>query len=430
MFLQTASLVAVLTIISKVLGLARDLMTAHYFGTSMVADAFNMAYLFTGNFFVVFGCINGPFYNAIVAIFPKLDADHAIGKFTKKILMQTSVALLIISVVLFVFKSFLLKLFIDPSTQPDYFNLTLTNINILLPLVLLCGPIGIVAGILNCNKNYVEPSFSPAIINIVLIIVLLLMGDSYNGLSLALGTTLGAILSVIYQALPLKRIFANNESSVVPDGKDFYAILIPALLTTGATQLIAFADGFFCKGLESGSWTALTLANRLVQMPMGIVMTALFVPFFPQISALVSTNNISEIKRKLNKLYKVLLMTSLPAVVVGMIWTKEIIAIIFQRGAFDSHSTILVASVFFYLSIYSLPYIFKEALIRVAYAFGESRLPLTIMLWTLGLKITLNYFLVPIFAVSGIAIATLITTVFNFVILYIILERRYLKSRR
>lgn len=426
MFLQTATLVAVLTIISKVLGLIRDLMIAHYFGTSVYSDAFNIAYLLTGNFFVVFGCINGPFYNAIVAVFPKLNSEYPLKKLFKKILLQISLGLLLLSFVLYLIKNWFLGFFVDPADQV-YFKLTSINIDILLPMVLLCGPVGILAGILNCYKRYIEPSFSPALINIALIFSLLIMGDSSNGLALAIGTSIGALLSVLYQVPALRSIFPKVEPASHACSKEFYLILFPALLTTGAAQLIGFVDGFFCKGLEPGSFSALTLANRLVQMPMGVVMTALFVPFFPQISQLASQQNIIEIKRKLKKLYLVLLATSIPALIVGMVWTKELIAIIFQRGAFDAHSTQLVASVFFYLSIYSLPYVFKEALIRVSYAFGESRLPLLVMIWTLFFKIVLNYLLVPHFAVAGIAIATLITTVFNFVFLYFVLEKKYLR---
>ena len=84
---RIAGLVAVLTIISKILGLARDLVIAHYFGTSMEADAFNLAYLLTGNFFIILGGIGGPFYSSLIAVLPKLQSqDFNVQDFLKDLL--------------------------------------------------------------------------------------------------------------------------------------------------------------------------------------------------------------------------------------------------------------------------------------------------------------------------------------------------------
>ena len=469
---RVASLVAVLTVVSKILGLLRDLIVAHYFGTSMQADAYNMAYLFTGNFFIIFGTIGGPFYSALVATLPKLPENKHTWTFIKDILFKTTLVLIGVVLMIYFYKSFLLKFFIDPAQQ-EYFSLTLLNIDILLPLVILCGPIGIIFGILNCYKKYYEPSLSPAVVNIVMIITVLMMGDAANGLALALGASLGGILSFVFQFSPLafvrkkllghdssphtklqkqaitrhpaKRSFASDAAlkkdettkvdsasseSIIEEKQDVFSgeynhILVPALFSTGLSQILVFIDGFYCKGLAEGSFTSLTLANRLIQLPLGVLLTAFLVPLFPRITQLVKHDDLKEIKRLLVKAIRMLILLCIPAIVIGMIWPHEIIRLLFERGAFDERSTTMVADLFFYLCLSIIPYVLRDSFARACYSFGDARSPLVVMILSIVLKFALNSYFVEHYGLNGIAISTIIISVINALILFVILNNKF-----
>jgi putative peptidoglycan lipid II flippase len=431
---RVASFVAFLTIISKILGLTRDLVIAHYFGTSMQADAFNMAYLFTGNFYIIFGGVGGPFYSAMVAALPKYIFEHSaqeIWTFLKKIVFRTTYFLLAICLFLFVFKPYLLNIFVNKQANPEYFNLTLLNIDILLPLIIIAGPIGILFGVLNCYKKYLEPSLSPAMINVALIVAVFLMGDSFSGLALAIGTSVGGILSLVLQIPALVDIKKNHlkdnpqaNLSTSLNQKTFSEILYPALLATVVSQLIVFVDSFFCRDLEQGSWTALVLANRLVQMPLGVLLTAFLVPVFPRIGEVIAQGNNKEVARLLIKSIKTMVVLCIPAVIVGCVWSEDIIRILFQRGAFDAHSTAMVASVFFYLCFSILPYVIRDSLTRALYSYGDSKSPLYVIIFAIFVKLILNYFLVKQFGLDGLAISTTIISILNACVLYGILVKK------
>jgi putative peptidoglycan lipid II flippase len=431
---RVASFVAFLTIISKILGLARDLVIAHYFGTSMQADAFNMAYLFTGNFYIIFGGVGGPFYSAMVAALPKYIFEHSakdIWNFLKNIVLNTTYVLLGFCVLVFLLKPYALTAFINKQANPEYFNLTLLNIDFLLPLILIAGPIGILFGVLNCYKKYLEPSLSPAMINVALIVAVFLMGDSFNGLALAIGTSVGGILSLVLQIPALVDIKKNHlkdnpqaNLSTSLNQKTFSEILYPALLATVVSQLIVFVDSFFCRDLEQGSWTALVLANRLVQMPLGVLLTAFLVPVFPRIGEVIAQGNNKEVARLLIKSIKTMVVLCIPAVIVGCVWSEDIIRILFQRGAFDAHSTAMVASVFFYLCFSILPYVIRDSLTRALYSYGDSKSPLYVIIFAIVVKIVLNYFLVKNFGLSGLAISTTIISILNAGILFRVLQKR------
>lgn len=428
---RVASFVAFLTIISKILGLARDLVIAHYFGTSMQADAFNMAYLFTGNFFIIFGGVGGPFYSAVVAALPKYIFEHSaneIWNFLKKLVLNTTYVLAGFCVLVFLLKPYVLTTFINKQANPEYFNLTLLNIDILLPLIIIAGPIGILFGVLNCYKKYLEPSLSPAMINVALIVAVFFMGDSFSGLALAIGTSIGGVLSLLLQVPALvdikKNLLKDNPSQKDLSQKSFSEILYPALLATIVSQLIVFVDSFFCRDLEQGSWSALVLANRLVQMPLGVLLTAFLVPVFPRIGEVIARGENKEVARLLKKSIQTMVVLCVPAVIVGCVWSEDIIRILFQRGAFTAHSTQMVGSVFFYLCFSILPYVIRDSLTRALYSYGDSKSPLYVIIFAIFVKLILNYFLVKQFGLDGLAISTTIISILNAGILFRVLQKR------
>ena len=436
-------MIAALTVAAKLLGLARDLVITNYFGTSVYADAFNLAYIFTGSFFIMFGCIGGPFYNAIVAALPaarKLSAEE----FRKYLFSMLGKLMLIsagIAIVLFFAKDPILSLMIDKSANQLYFDLTKMNFNWLLPLIVLTAPIGLLAGVLNAFKKYFAPSLAPAVVNIVLIAGVILTGDGFNGLALAIGTSLGALVSTWLQ-LPFlncqdyeKYKLEIEEESKDAETKDdldlstkFRKILIPALLSTATIQLVIFTDSFFCKSLDQGSWTSLVLANRLVQMPLGVLQTAFLVPVFPEITKLVAAGKVSKMFDYLKKALIPVALLCIPASIVGYFFAEPIVAMIFERGAFDANSTIMVASAFMFISLAILPMVLRDTAMRVFYSFGDAKTPLYITLFALLLKIGFNYLFITKFAVAGLTLSTLVTSLISTAVMWVLIMIRCQKT--
>jgi putative peptidoglycan lipid II flippase len=486
---KVASLVAILTLLSKVLGLARDLVIAKFFGTSINSDAFNMAYLFTGNFFIIFGCIGGPFYSAVVASIPKIDLKN-LRELFYKILWRGLALFSVIAALIYFFKPYLLTFFIDKQLKPAYFELTLTNIDLLLPLIIITAPVGIICALLNIFKRYYMPSLSPAVVNLALISTVFILGASQGGISLAIGMSIGGVISLILLIPQLINILKNPEAQSIDENKlktkksaeidgeankqtpaavsveaenqvksvkknsnlisspvsatgskvldstkpkselqVYHHVLYPALLNTAMAQLMVFIDSYFCKGLADGSWTSILLANRLIQMPMGILLTAFLVPLFPQISKFVKDGNTAGIKQKLYRALKILVGLCLIATIVGMSFNEMIIRLLFERGAFDARSTAMVSELFFYLCLSMIPYVLKDSFARTFYSFNDARTPFFIMIFGMAFKFTLNSFLVERFGLNGIAMSTVILNVVNASLLFLILRVKYFKAR-
>ena len=431
---KIAGFVGIITVISKIFGLLRDLVIAKFYGTTITADAYNFAYLLTGNALILLGGLGGPFHSATIATLTKIkDNAKESGSFLIKIFISTFLILLLITFGVIYFKEQIVH-FIAPATghntayQEKLWHLTVMQLEIMSPLIIVSGLLGILCGVANVYGGFFWPSFSPVMPSVAIICFVLINPDSKIGLALGIGTLIGAILQLLVQ-LPdllkaglyenLKIVLVKNEKSV----SDFNHFLGPAILSTSIGQITVYIDSFFCSGLQEGSWTATILANRLIQLPLGVLLTSFLVPFFPKFSELAHGKQIDKLKETSILVIRSLWFLTLPVAVYLFLFAKPVVEIIFQRGAFDEHSTMLTSSILVALLLSMIAYVARDTLTRVFYSFGNSSIPLLVAIFSIALKIILNTILVEKYQAPGIAFATSLVTLFNFLLLGFLLRK-------
>ena len=431
---KIAGLVGVTTLGSKIFGLIRDLVIAKVYGTSIISDAYNFAYLLTCNALILLGGLGGPFHSATVSTLTKVkDNAKEAGSFLIKIFAGTFIVLTLITVLVLVYKSQIVHFILpanglNPVYQEKLWSLTEIQLQIMSPLIIVCGLLGILCGVSNVYGNYFWPSFSPVLPSVA-IILFVLFGNPTLGIALGIGTLIGAILQLLVQVPDLIKagLYENLKLSIVKNQKavsEFNHFLGPALLSTTIGQLTVYIDSFFCSGLQEGSWTATIFANRLIQLPLGILLTSFLVPFFPRFSQLAHEKNLNELKKSSILVIRTLWFLTLPIAVYLYLFSKPIIEIIFQRGAFDARSTLLTSSILVALLLSMIAYVARDTLTRVFYSLGDSKIPLVIAVFSIILKVILNNLLVEKYQAPGIAFSTSLVTVFNFLLLWILLKRK------
>lgn len=432
---KIAGFVGLITIGSKLFGLIRDLVIAHVYGTSITADAYNFAYLLTGNALILLGGLGGPFHSATIAMLTKVkdDAKEA-GSFLIKIFSITFAVLLSITILVLVFRENIVQT-IAPATGLDeaYRNAlwseTITQLEIMSPLIIVSGLLGIACGIANVYGGYFWPSFGPALPSLAIITFVLAYNDPKLGIALGLGTMVGAILQLLAQFPYIIKAKAEKslEFALVKNQQivgDYYKFLGPALLSTTIGQLTVYIDGFYCSGLEEGSWTATIFANRLIQLPLGVLSTSFLVPFFPRFSELANEKNMDGLKDTAIVVIRSLWFLTLPIAVYLFLFAKPVVEVIFQRGAFNERSAALVTGILLALLLSMIAYVARDTLTRVFYSIGNSKIPLLIAGISIALKIVLNSLLVDKYQAAGIAFATSLVTVINFLLLSFILRSK------
>lgn len=427
--LKAAWIIAVVTIVSKLIGFIRDIIIANYYGASMVSDAYYYAYQIPSLSLILLGGVGGPFHSATVAVFSKLipnlneKPQEVANKLYSTFMTATTIFFLILSVIMFVFPRQIMSLIIS-SGSADMINLASEHLKIMTPLLIIGGIVGIYYGILIIYRQFMLPNLSPIIMSVAIIgIVVAVAPNDQKGYALAWATTIGAILQLVIQYPNVRKLgflwkpnfqFTNN-----PNFKEIMELLFPAILSSTVGQIHIYVDMFFTSSISEGAWTAIGYANRVFQFPVGILVTAFLVPLFPIFARLVADNDLEGIKTYFNKGVGVLFFVGIPIIIGILTVGMDAVRLIFERGAFDANATFMVTEALWFLSVSILPYVFRDSITRVYYSFNDSKTPFIVAFSSIVLKYLLNVIFISKMhmGIGGITLSTSLVTLFNACIL-------------
>lgn len=433
--LRAAWLIAVVTIISKIIGFIRDVVIADCYGASTVSDAYFYAYQLPALAIVLLGGVGGPFHSATVAIFSKLipsfkeKANEKINCLFNTFLTASFIFFSILALACFVFSDQIMG-FIISGTNTELISLAGMHLKIMSPVLIVGGIVGIYYGVLISYREFMLPNVSPILMSVVIILMITLVKHDTTGVVLAWATTIGALCQFVYQLPKIRQLgfrlkpnfdFANNIQF-----KHICELLFPAVLSSTVGQIHIYVDMFFASSLAAGAWTAIGYANRVFQFPVGILVTAFLVPLFPIFSKLVAEENMESIKSYFNKGVGVLFFASFPIIIGILVLGYDGIKLIFQRGAFGENATFMVTQALWFLSFSMIPYVFRDSITRVYYSFNDSKIPFIVALSSIILKFFLNWLLVVKLSVGngigGITLSTTLVTLFNASVLGLLIK--------
>ena len=443
-----AGIVAVATLISKIFGLVRQQAIAAAFGVGAAANAYSYAYILPGFLLVLLGGINGPFHSAIVSVLAKRDKQEA-APIVETITTIVSGFLLVVSIALIIFAEPLINLVAPglnvtsgapvPGINPEQVQtLTLTKaiaiqqLQIMAPMALFAGLIGIGFATLNAADQYWLPSISPLFSSITVIgglaILAMQLGNKITALEyailggqvLAIGTLAGAILQWLVQViaqwrsglgtLRLRFDFQN------PGVREVLRIMAPATFSSGMLQINVYTDLFFASFIPKSA-AALSYAGLLVQTPLGIISNVLLVPLLPIFSRLAAPENWPELKVRIRQGLILTALTMLPLGAIVVSLSVPIVRVIYERGAFDREASTLVASLLVAYGIGMFFYLGRDVLVRVFYALGDGDTPFRISILNIFLNALLDYIFIQPFGAPGLVFATMGVNIISMVLL-------------
>lgn len=447
---KTFGIVAILTVLSKVIGLVRDIVVAHAYGTGIVADAYNYAYQFTGNILILFGGLGGPFHSSTVAVLGGKKDDENAGKLVTQVFAVTFVALTLISLVAYLVAPFVadfmssnykiaaedlpatLRSLSEAELHKLYRDQLLAQFNIMLPLIVISGLVGISYGVLNVFNKIFWPSLSPAIASVAIIVAILGFSNPetapYTGIPLAVGTLIGAIGQLVAQIPDTLKTKLKWSFTVSPQQgcHEYAAMMWPAIFSTSVGQLTVYVDCLFTNTIGQGAWTAVLMSNRLVQLPLGVLLTAMLVPILPRFTEQASANKIDDLKAELRRSLRFLWFLSLPLATLFLVIPEPIIKLLFQHGEFNQESTRLVTLALVFLAPSIFFYVARDLMTRVFYAFKDSNTPFRVALIAIAVKAFLDWVLVfqTNLGVAAISLASTLITLMNLSLLAWFLKKK------
>lgn len=404
-----AGIVAAGTLISKIVGLVRQQAIAAAFGLGVVADAYQYAYVIPGFLLILLGGINGPFHSAIVSVLAKRKQEEA-APLVETITTFVGAILLVLTAILVLFSGNLIDLVapgLNKLAQGGVIKEIATRqLQIMAPMAILAGFIGIGFGTLNAANQFWLPSISPLFSSITVIIGLgvlwLQLGSKVTapetallgGMVLAVGTLAGALLQWIVQLVAQAQAgmggFRLRFDLKQPGVSEVLKIMGPATISSGMLQINLWVILFFASGIPSAA-SALANAGLLVQTPLGIISNMILVPLLPIFSRLTDPQNWGDLKLRIRQGLILSAFTMLPLGALMITLAVPIVRVIYERGAFQRNESQLVASLLVAYGSGMFVYLARDVLVRVFYALGDGDTPFRISSFNILLNVVLAY---------------------------------------
>ncbi|MEB3231567.1 MAG: murein biosynthesis integral membrane protein MurJ [Leptolyngbyaceae bacterium] len=433
-----AGIVAIATLISKFFGLFRQLAIAATFGVGPAANAYAYAYVVPGFLLILLGGINGPFHSAMVSALAKRDKQDT-APLVETMTTLVGAALLIVTLVLVAIAPVIIDL-VGPGLADIEKAIAIQQLRIMAPIALLAGLIGIGFGTLNAADLYWLPSISPIFSSAALLVAIgifaVAMGDTnvtspnyvmIGGAVLAWGTVAGAVLQWLAQVVAqwrsglgtLRLRFNWNQPGV----RDVLKVMAPATFSSGTLQINVYTDLFFASAIQ-GAGAALSYANLLVQMPLGIISNMILVPLLPVFSRLAAPEHRDELKARIRQGMILTALTMLPLGALFIVLALPIVRTVYERGAFSSDASALVESILVAYGIGMFVYLGRDVLVRVFYGLGDGATPFRVSVVNIVVNAVLDYLLVQQFGAAGIVYATAGVNLVSMVALLWFLDRK------
>jgi len=420
------------TIISRLLGYVRDILTAMFLGAGPLADAFFVAFRIPNTFRRLFseGTFNAAFVPSYSSLLNKKKQAEKFANNIFNLLVLSLFFLVIIIEILMPLFVFLIAPGFFGDSQKMELAITLTRITF--PFLLFISLASFFSAILNSHNRFAIASAAPIILNILLIVVLF-FGKFLNDQLvhyLSYAVTLSGVLQFIFLYLFVKKYFSPKlklHIKVDSKVKTFFRKLLPSIFSSGVTQ-INILVGTVIASFQASAVSYLYYADRIYQINLAIAGIAIGTVILPQLSRHVQNNKKEKINLIQNKALELSMFLSIPAAIALLIASEEIISSLFGYGSFDELSVKKSAKALFYFAI-GLP---AFSLIKVFSSFFFARHNTKIPFYISLMSVLLNIFISVIFFKGVgfiiIPIATTISSWFNAILLFIFLKTKNLFS--
>ena len=444
--LQSTAIIASLTLVSRVLGLVRDMLIARYLGAGEVSDAFFTAFKLPNVFRRMFA--EGAFNAAFVPLYAKRieqDGEAAADGFASE------AASALFTVVTLIVATFMLTMPIslniigsglERTVGPDGvspYRLAVLYAWLTMPYLLFMSLTALFSGVLNTRNKFALAAAVPILLNICIISALLMaprFGVDQRGIGFAVSAaiTISGVLQtavVIWGAKAAGMRFTLKRPRLTPGVKRLVVLGIPGIISAGITQINLLVSHNIATSQEKAA-SFLTYADRLYQLPLGMIGIAMGVALLPSLSRALRSGAEGEAMSSMNRAVELSMLFTLPAAVALFIIPDLLIAGLYQRGAFTAETTLQVAKALQWFAVGLPAFVLLKILTPAFFARENTKTPMIWAAINAVINLALGYALFRQIGFEGLAIGTAAAAWVNVVGLWIILyrEKHFLVDRR
>ena len=431
---RAATLVMALFVLSRLLGLGRQIIISALFGTSGDLDAYLAANRITETVFLIVA--GGALGSAFIPTF----ADHLAGEdhagaweLASAVINLAMIVMTGVVCLITLFAPLLVRTVIAPGFDAPRQLLTVRLLRLMLVTPVIFSVSGVVMSALNAYQHFLLPALAPSIYNLSIIVGAVTLGPRYGVLGMAIGVVAGSFLHLLIQIPQLVR-FGGRYAPILglsnPSVREVGRLMAPRVLGTAVAQVNLIINNSLATRMGEGAVSAINFAWMLMLLPQGVFAQAIGTAAFPTFARQAAQGQKEELKRALSSTLRGIIFLSIPATV-GMIAVgKPLVRLLFERGAFGAGSTDAVAWALAFFAIGLVGHAGLEIVARAFYALHDTFTPVWVGGLTMVLNVLLSLALPNLFASAnlqafgGLALANSIATVLEFVALLILIQRR------
>jgi putative peptidoglycan lipid II flippase len=435
---RAAGTVAIAMVISKLAGLAAEILTAKAFGTGMQSEAFFASNRFAEIIFnlVAGGALASAFIPTFMGLLTKDDRQGA-WKLASAIANLVVLVLTLVSVLSAIFAPQIVHYILAPgfsAASPEKEALAVALLRIQLPSAVIFGLSGLAMGILNAHQRFLFPALAPALYQFGWIFGILVLAPYIGVYGLGWGVVLGALLHLLIQVPWLRRLphqsYSPGLGLDLPAVREVARLMGPRLFGVAIVQLNFLVNTYLSSMQPAGSVTAISLAFPLLIMPESAIAQSIAIAALPTFSAQVARGNLDEMRSSLASVLRSVLLLAIPATLGLILLRVPIVTLLYQHGEFTEASTQMVAWALLWYGIGLVGHSVVEIISRAFYALHDTKTPVLVGIGAMSLNLVFSILFSNMFAkigwmpLGGLALAISLATFLEMIGLLILMSRK------
>jgi putative peptidoglycan lipid II flippase len=451
---RAAGVVGGATLVSRVLGFVREMVISYFFGASVAADAFFVAFRIPNLIRRLFA--EGTLTISFIPVFTRVLTEQGPGQ--AKRLSDGAFVLLTVTLLVFlaageIFTPTVVSLIAPgfapspvqieagrflaelsrPFTPallmgPDKFELTVWLTRITLPYLVFICLVALGMGVLNSTGHFFAPAAAPILLNLAIIVCALALTPLFDPpvTALAVGVILGGVAQLMLQwPFLVKKGFAPRPTWRMwhPAMGRVLRLFVPAVVGAAVYQLNVFVSTLLASPYP-GSVSYLWYADRVVQFPLGVFGVAVGTAVLPSLSRLAAADQLGELRDTMNHALRLTMFITLPSIVGLLVLARPVVELFFLRGKFTPVDALATSQtvIAYLVGLWAVASV--AIVVRVFYAYNDAKTPVAIAVAALLLNILLALSLVETWRHVGLALATSLASILNFGLLIIFVRRK------
>ncbi|MCK6539373.1 MAG: murein biosynthesis integral membrane protein MurJ [Anaerolineales bacterium] len=447
---RAAGTVMFAILFGQLMGLARGVIVAGVFGASLELDSFYAANRVSETLFLLVagGALGSAFIPTFTGLLARDEKDSA-WRLASALANAVTLTLSLLAILLALFAPQVVRFALAPgfSTDPELFALTISLLRIQLISAVLFGLGGLVIGILNAHQVFLIPALTPALYQLGIIFGALFLAPSMGIYGLAWGVAIGAVLYLAIQLPPLVRLVTRQfplSTLRLRSGHAFHfslglhdsnvrvvlLLMLPRLLGVAVVQLNFWVNTWLASKMEAGSVSALYYGFSLMLMAQAAIAQSVAIAAMPTFSAQHALGKRDEMRSSLAASLRGILLLAVPASIGLMMLRVPLVSFLYQRGEFDERDVQLVAWALLWYAAGLVGHSIMEVLTRAFYAQQDTKTPVVIGTFAMGLNVVCSILFSRWFAqigwhpLGGLALANSFATALEATVLFLFMRKR------